>query len=165
MALFKNDYYLIIAMSDIQDLDSSIIKAFRGKGYKATPQRLVISRSALCCRDHPTAKMICSQIKKAYPTVSLATIYTTLQILKDVGLLQEMNMPQSKSRFDPDLQPHVHLVCLLCGSIIDWKHPLVSKVISEVAADAKFSVTGQVLDITGICSRCKGKTDMGKTQP
>jgi Fur family peroxide stress response transcriptional regulator len=160
IALFKNDYYLVIAMSDIHDLNSSIIKAFRGKGYKATPQRLAISRFALCCRDHPTAKMIYSQIKKEYPTVSLATVYATLLILKEVGLLQEMNLPQSKARFDPDMQPHVHLVCLQCDSIIDWRHPLVSKVIAEVAADAKFSVTGQVLEITGLCSRCKGKTDM-----
>jgi len=149
-------------MSDIHDLDSSIIKAFRGKGYKATPQRLAISRFALCSRDHPTAKIIYSQIKKTYPTVSLATIYTTLLILKEVGLLQEMNMSQSKSRFDPDMQPHLHLVCLLCGGIIDWRHPLISKVIAEVAADAKFSVIGQVFEITGLCSRCKGKTDLEK---
>jgi Fur family peroxide stress response transcriptional regulator len=162
IGLFKIDYYLINVMSNIQDLDSSIIKAFRGKGYKATPQRLAISRFALCCRDHPTAKIIYSQIKKAHPTVSLATVYATLQILKEVGLLQEMNLPQSKARFDPDMQPHVHLVCLQCDSIIDWINPLVSKVIAEIAADAKFSVTGQVLDITGLCSRCKGKTNLEK---
>jgi Fur family peroxide stress response transcriptional regulator len=154
--LFKIDYYLINVMSNIQDLDSSIIKAFRGKSYKATPQRLAISRFALCCRDHPTAKMIYSQIKKEYPTVSLATVYATLLILKEVGLLQEMNLPQSKARFDPDMQPHVHLVCLQCDSII------VSKVIAEVAADAKFSVAGQVLEITGLCSRCKQKINLEK---
>jgi len=147
-------------MSNIQDLNFSIIKAFRGKGYKVTPQRLAISRFALFSRDHLTAKMIYSQIKKTYPTVSLATVYATLHILKEVGLLQGRCMPTSEARFDPDMQPHVQLVCLQCDSIIDWRHPLVSKVIAEVAADAKFSASGQVLDIIGLCNRCKEKTNL-----
>ena len=158
--LFKIDYYLINVMSNIQDLDSSIIKAFRGKGYKATPQRLAISRFALCCRDHPTAKMIYSQIKTTYPTASLATVYATLLILKRGWFASGMNLPPSKARFDPDMQPHVQLVCLQCDSIIDWRHPLVTKVIAEVAADAKFSASGQVLDIIGLCNRCKEKTNL-----
>jgi len=73
-----------------------------------------------------------------------------------------MNLPPSKARFDPDMQPHVHLVCLQWDSIIDWINPLVSKVIAKVAADAKFSVTGLVLDITGLCSLCKQKTNLEK---
>jgi Fur family peroxide stress response transcriptional regulator len=92
------------------------------------------------------------------------SLYYPSYFKKDVGLLQEMDMLQGKSRFDPDMQPHAHLVCLQCGSIVDWGHPLVSKVIAEVAGDAKFSVTGQILEITGLCSRCKGKTNLEEKQ-
>jgi len=69
-------------MNSLQDSDSSIIKALRGKGYKATPQRIAIGQFVLHNHAHPTAQRIYSEVKKVYPTVSLATIYKTVQILK-----------------------------------------------------------------------------------
>jgi Fur family peroxide stress response transcriptional regulator len=72
-------------MDDSQKLDASVIKALRGKGYKATPQRIAIGRFALRSKDHPTAQRIYGEVKRIYPTVSLATVYKTIQILKEVG--------------------------------------------------------------------------------
>jgi len=72
-------------MGEIQELDASIIKALRGKGYKATPQRIAISRFALRDHHHPTVQRIYSEVKKVHHTVSLATVYKTIQLLKEVG--------------------------------------------------------------------------------
>ncbi len=144
-------------MSDSQKLDASVIKALRGKGYKATPQRIAIGRFALRSRNHPTAQRIYEEVKKLYPTVSLATVYKTIQILKEVGLIQVLNLSQGQTRFDPDMHPHIHLICLSCGDIIDWEDALVSEVMAKIAA-SNFSATSQSFDVYGICQSCERKT-------
>jgi Fur family peroxide stress response transcriptional regulator len=85
----------------VQDSDSSIVKALRVKGYRATPQRIAISRFALNNHNHPSAQRIFNEVKKVYLTVSLSTIYKTIQILKEVGLIQELNLPKDQARSDP----------------------------------------------------------------
>ncbi len=144
-------------MNSLEDSDSSTIKVLRGKGYKATPQRIAISRFALHNHTHPTAQSIYSEVKKVYPTVSLATIYKTVQILKEAGLIQELNLPKDQTRFDPNMEPHVHLVCLQCNSINDWMDPMISKIVERVSNEAGFVAGGQNLDIFGICSSCGRK--------
>ena len=137
-----------------QDSDSSIIKALREKGYKATPQRIAISRFVLHSHNHPTAQRIYSEVKKVYPTVSLATIYKTIQILEEVGLIQELNLPKDQTRFDPNMEPHAHLICLRCKSISDWINPLISQIIDRASIEAGFIAAGQNFDIFGVCRSC-----------
>ncbi len=141
-----------------QNLDSSIIKAFRGKGYKATPQRIAIGRFILHSPEHPTAQRTYIEVKKVYPTVSLATVYKTIKILKEFGLIQELNLTQGQTRFDPNTEPHAHLVCLQCGSISDWMDPLIQKLVTRISADASFIVNGSSLDVNGVCKSCNGKS-------
>ena len=141
-------------MAGPQELDSRIIKALRGRGYKATPQRIAICRFALYSHKHPTAQRIYSEVKKAYPTVSLATVYNTIQILKDIGLLQEVCLSRDETRFDPNMEPHAHLVCLQCSSISDWRSPLILEIMKNVATEAGFMPKGQNFDIFGLCKNC-----------
>lgn len=157
MALFKNDYYIIIAMKDPQILDASIIKALRGKGYKATPQRIAISRFTLTSQDHPTAQRIYSEVKRVYPTISLATVYKTIQILRDAGLIQKLNSPQGQARFDSDMNPHINLVCLRCGSIKDWEDSALPEIIAKMAEITNFTAIGQSFDVYGVCQSCERK--------
>jgi len=141
-------------MASPQDLDLRIIKALRGRGYKATPQRIAICRFALYSYEHPTAQRIYCEVKKAYPTVSLATVYNTIQILKEIGLLQEVCLSRDETRFDPNLEPHVHLVCLRCNSVSDWMSPLISEIMKNVASETGFMQKGQNFDIFGLCKNC-----------
>ncbi|MFB3766335.1 MAG: Fur family transcriptional regulator [Methanotrichaceae archaeon] len=145
-------------MNNLQESDSSIIKALRGKGYKATPQRIAISRLVLHNHSHPTAQKIYSEVKKVYPTVSLATIYKTIQILKEAGLVQELNLPDDQARFDPNTNPHAHLVCMRCRSINDRTDPMISEIVNRISNDADFAAAGLNFDIFGICSGCKRKS-------
>lgn len=144
-------------MIGIENLEATIIKTLRNHGYKATPQRIAISRYILRNHEHPTAQKAYLDIKKTHPTVSLATIYTTIKILKDAGLIAELNMPQGQSRFDPNIEPHAHLICMQCGDIKDWMDPIMPKLVAKVSADANFMVTGSSLDLKGICERCDKK--------
>jgi Fur family peroxide stress response transcriptional regulator len=137
--------------------DSSIIQALRNRRYKATSQRIAICRFALGSRDHPSAQTIYRQIKKMHPTVSLATVYKTLHVLKELRLLQELSLPQRQTRFDSYVKPHLNLVCLQCGNIRDVDHRRIQEIVAGVAGRAGFTVTGQRLDMYGICKRCGGR--------
>lgn len=141
-------------MISLENLESSIIKTFRNSGYRATPQRIAISKYILSSKQHPTAQKTYLEVKKEHPTVSLATIYTTIKILKDSGLILELNTPQGQTRFDPNTEPHAHLLCLKCGSIRDWTDPIMPELIARVSDEANFTIISSSLDLKGICDRC-----------
>ena len=134
--------------------DASIIEALRKKGYKATSQRIAICRFALRSRDHPAAKRIYKEVKLVHPTVSLATVYKTLHVLKELHLIQELAFSEGETRFDPYVKPHANLVCRGCGNISDVEDRVTRDMVARVAARARFTLIGQRLDIYGICERC-----------
>jgi len=144
-------------MMHSQKSDTSIIDTLRNKGYKATPQRIAICRFALRSRDHPTAQRIYDEVRKVYPTVSLATVYKALQILTEHGLIQEIDLPEGQARFDSYVEPHINLICLRCGSIQDLDDPAAREMVARITAEAEFTRTGQCLDIYGTCKMCHSR--------
>jgi Fur family peroxide stress response transcriptional regulator len=145
-------------MSRSHKPDALIIKTPRKKGYKATTQRIAICRFALHSRDHPTAQRIYCEVKKVHPTVSLATVYKTLQILTEHDLVQELDLPESQARFDSYVEPHINLVCIRCGKIRDFKDNAAQEMVERAAAKAESTRTRQRLDIYSLCKTCRGKT-------
>ena len=145
-------------MSLFRKSDAAIIETLRRDGYKATPQRIAICRFALQSRDHPTAQRIYGEVRKVHPTVSLATVYKTLQILTEHGLIQELDLPQSQARFDSYVEPHINLVCLQCGNIQDLDDDAAREIVERMTAKTEFKRTGQRLDIYGICKICRNRT-------
>jgi Fur family peroxide stress response transcriptional regulator len=141
-------------MNNLQKIDAASIDALRKKGFKATPQRVAICRFAIQSREHPTAQRIYDEVKKTHPTVSLATIYKTMQILGELNLVQEIDLPNSQARFDPNMHPHINLICTNCGTIQDLNTEATSEFIQKVTATTKFAPTGQRLDIYGVCQKC-----------
>jgi Fur family peroxide stress response transcriptional regulator len=136
--------------------DASTIEALRSKGYKATPQRIAICRVALNSRVHPSAQTVYDMVKKIHPTVSLATVYKTLEVLRDLDLVQEINFPKGQARFDSYMKPHINLVCLKCGSITDLDDVIVKEITRKVTVSTKFKPTGQRMDVYGLCQKCSG---------
>ena len=151
-------------MSSSQRSDAQIIETLRKNGYKATTQRIAICRFALHSRDHPTAQRICNEVRKMHPTVSLATVYKTLQILTEHGLIQELDLPQSQARFDSYVEPHINLVCMQCGNIQDFNDKTAREMVERVTAEAQFTRTGQRLDIYGMCKICRNGTGQRATR-
>ena len=134
--------------------DSSIIEALRKKGYRATSQRIAICRFALDNREHSTAEKIYRQVKRLHPTVSLATVYKTLQVLKELRLVQDLVFAHGETKFDSNVAPHINVVCLRCGSVSDVDDPVVREVVARAASRTRFTVTGQRFDMYGTCERC-----------
>ena len=147
----------------IASSDASIIEALRKKGYKATSQRIAICRFALRGRNHPTAQRIYGEVKSVYPTVSLATVYKTLHVLNELRLVQELAFAEGETRFDSYVHPHANLVCRECGNISDVDDPVTREMVARIAARARFTLTGQRLDIYGLCEKCGRGTKPGPT--
>jgi Fur family peroxide stress response transcriptional regulator len=137
-----------------QKSDTAAIEVLRNKGYKATPQRIAICRIAMNSREHPTAKSIYDKVKKVHPTVSLATVYKTLEVLRDLNLIQELNFSKGQARFDSYVKPHVNLICLHCGNIEDLDDPTAREISDRVSVATKFIPNGQRIDVYGVCPKC-----------
>ena len=132
----------------------SVIDALRRNGFKATPQRIAICNFALGSRNHPTAQEIYREVKKVYPTVSLTTVYKTLQVLKQLHLIQELAFSGGE-RFDSYMEPHINVMCVRCGEVLDINDHSVRDMVDRAAAKTKYTFTERRFDIYGICAKCK----------
>lgn len=141
--------------------DRRIVEALRRKGYRATPQRIAICRFAIRSRDHPTAQKVYKEVRRQYPTVSLATVYKTIDVLKELRMLQELPIVDGNTRFDANMEAHVNLVCLRCGNVRDLDSRIVQEMVTKIARMARFDVRGQSLAVYGVCRQCDLRAEAG----
>lgn len=128
---------------------------YRHSGLKLTPQRLAILQYLEGNRDHPSADDIYKAVSKKFPTMSLATVYNTLETLKQRGLVRELTMDPYKMRFDPQPTPHHHFICMDCRKIIDI-HTKFRINLPEVEGEG-CEIIGNHIEFYGRCSNCRNK--------
>ena len=95
-----------------------LVARLREWGVRVTPQRLAIAEAVLNSTDHPSVQQIYERVRDHFPSMTLATIYSTLGVLEKSGLIQELPFPKL-SRYESNLEPHVNLVCIQCGNVVD----------------------------------------------
>ena len=97
-----------------------VLQGFHKQGYKVTPQRREILKILIDNKDHPTAEDVYQQLTERMPDVSLATVYNTLNMLKNIGMVNELSvLGEDSVRYDPKTQPHDHVCCLQCQRVVD----------------------------------------------
>ena len=92
-----------------------MLAGVRAAGLKLTPQRLAIVRELAVDESHPTAQELFERLLPSMPTMSFATVYNTLDALTSAGLCAALALSPGSGRFDPNMEPHHHLVCDRCG--------------------------------------------------
>ena len=92
---------------------NELVERMREWAVRVTPQRLAIAEVVLNSSDHPTVQQIYERVRDHFPSMTLATIYSTLGVLQKSGLIQELPF-QKMSRYEPNMEPHVNLVCIAC---------------------------------------------------
>ena len=97
----------------------AFIHSLREKGLRPTKQRACVYGVILDKRDHPTADDIYYRVKKHLPGTSFATVYNCLETLVGCGLVRQVNMDRSPTRYCPNLSPHAHFKCTQTGQIFD----------------------------------------------
>jgi len=136
---------------------AQICSQLRGHGRRLTPQRQAIIRALSQECQHPTADEIFRVVRERMPDISAATVYNTLNELSEMELLAEIPSVRGEHRYDANLDPHDHVVCVVCGCIED----VVSNGISSrlTPADAcGFEIIGHRLVFLGYCPACKRDT-------
>lgn len=129
------------------------MEKYRGIGLKLTPQRLAILSYLEGNKSHPSAEEIYKNVLKKYPTISFATVYSTLEALKKRGKVLELTIDPQRKRFDPNTEHHNHLLCVKCSAIADI-HSKYSLNVSASEASG-FEIIGNHIEFYGICPECK----------
>lgn len=135
-----------------------ILKKLKDKGCKITPQRRAVIQSLLTFNKFPTALEIFNDLKPANPDMGLDTVYRNLNLLVDIGLVNQINLPGRDVKvFELSVKgPHHHLVCLRCGKADCLDDcPLDEQILKKAAANSEFHITGHYLEIYGYCEKCK----------
>ena len=129
-------------------------KICKEKNVKLTHQRLEIYREMLDSCDHPSAEDIYKRVKKRIPTISLDTVYRTLTAFYSWGLISKLYMFNDKTRFDPNIKPHHHMICTSCKKLWDfyWSEFEDEKFPEVIREWGR--VDGKFVEIRGVCNNC-----------
>ena len=141
-----------VADARIEELKAVARKA----GLKLTHQRLEILGAVASTDMHPDAETVWRTVRLRMPTLSLATVYRTLWLLADAGVVNAVAPGGGRVRFDANTGPHAHYVCARCGATRDIAIPEPElRRISEQAMSFG-SVVATAVEVRGVCERCAG---------
>lgn len=105
--------------------------------------------------DHPSAEMIFDQVKKKFPTISLATVYRNILLVKSLGEVLELGFPDGSNRYDGNKpEPHPHIICIRCKKIVDPDLDSLDEMKKELVKETGFAILHHRLDFFGICRDC-----------
>ena len=141
-----------------------LIQSFKKRQLKITPQRLAIFEVLKDDKSHPSAEEIYEKVRKDYPTISLATIYQTLDTLDRIGGITVLKFDRRKTRYDPDLSPHHHIICTRCSKITDLHHDYSKGLRLTPALRDRFQVNGCNVIFYGVCQKCRKKSRTQKSK-
>jgi Fur family peroxide stress response transcriptional regulator len=134
----------------------------RDVGVRLTHQRLEIFHEVAQTCDHPNAEMVYKRVRERMPTVSLDTVYRTLWLLNDHGLIATLGPSRERTRFDANLTRHHHFVCIRCGSTQDFYSEELNDLKLPRSARAFGRIETTLVEVRGVCRECARKTGQGK---
>jgi Fur family peroxide stress response transcriptional regulator len=136
----------------------SMVKKLRDRQFRITPQRIAILKVLASTSEHPTVERIYEQVKSDFPTTSLATVYKTVTLLKDLHEVLELGFPEWSNRYDGNKpHSHPHVICLKCKKIVDPDLSGLAEMASELKRETGFKIMNHRLDFFGICPICQKK--------
>ncbi|MDJ0703228.1 MAG: Fur family transcriptional regulator [Leptolyngbyaceae cyanobacterium MO_188.B28] len=101
-----------------QSVDA-VVQALKSRALRVTPQRYAVYANLLSRTDHPTVEQLLNDLNRDFPISSQATVYSSLQALREAGLVREVLLEEGVSRYDANVDPHHHFRCQQCGAIED----------------------------------------------
>jgi Fur family ferric uptake transcriptional regulator len=126
------------------------------KARPVTPQRRLLLSIMREAGKHLDAKELYRRAIERDPNISLATVYRTLRLFEQQGLIDESHLGQMRCYYEMKHRgEHQHLVCRGCGQVVDFESPLIRNLVAEVQQKNNFSVTKIQLYLEGYCHKCK----------
>lgn len=133
-------------------------KLCRQCALRVTNQRIEIFRALAESKEHPSVEKVFQNVRKKMPNISLDTVYRTLSSMEEAGVVFRVGL-SNKARFDADLTPHYHFVCMECGEVYDVFVPSGKDLFYHAEQVKEFGEVKNVnLQFHGICKRCAKTT-------
>ena len=141
---------------------NSLKEDFKKKGYKLTPQRRAIVNSIIKNEGkHLTAEEIYDEVKRDCPEIGLATVYRTILLLEDLGIIYKLDLDDGCARFElaheGETHRHHHLVCNVCGGVIEVEDDLLDEIEQKIQNSYNFAITDHSVKFFGVCDKCRDK--------
>jgi Fur family peroxide stress response transcriptional regulator len=132
------------------------IEVLKQAGLRPTPQRLAVYHYLAGVTSHPTAQQIYEVLSPSHPSLSLATVYNTLETLVSLGIVNALGTAGDDAvHYDGDVSPHVNLACVRCHRVIDLPSQHVIEVKREVSEHSGYQVLGARVMYYGVCPSCQ----------
>lgn len=137
----------------------TICAELKSKDYKLTPQRMTILRVVLeHSDDHLSAEELYAIVKQVNPEIGMATVYRTLDLFADLGILIKMDFGDGKARFelnDHDVHHHHHLICIGCDKVLEFDLDLLDNLEADIEEKTGFEIVNHRLKFFGYCLECE----------
>jgi len=133
-----------------------LIAALQASGHRITPQRRVVLEVLEGSREHLDAEALYQRARQRSPRISLATVYRTVAVLKQMGLVAEYSLGEEHGHFEAVTEvPHYHFTCLGCGQVVEFDAPQVALAVQELAEREGLEVRAVQFSLTGYCAHCR----------
>ena len=133
-------------------------EALRARGLRATPQRRLVLE-AVEVLGHATPEQVCERVQLTAPSVSLSTVYRTLELLEELGLVTHTHLGHGAPSYGPAEDDHVHVVCHCCGSVVDAPPDLVDALARRLSEERGFVIDRSHFTVFGRCAGCLENAD------
>jgi Fe2+ or Zn2+ uptake regulation protein len=137
--------------------DAELAELLRDRGLRATSQRVVMHRLLRDHNRHLSAEELLSEAGERLPGISLPTVYATLELFEQLGIVRRVNGGGSTLLWDTRADAHHHMICRNCGQIEDMDTPLDLERARRSAARAGFQPDRAEVVVSGLCADCAGK--------
>ena len=132
-----------------------LITSLRERDFRLTPQRVELVRLIAASEGHPSASQLYAKIKTQFPTMSQATVYKTLALLKEMNQVLEIDL-RDDSRYDGNrLHPHPHLICMQCNKIVDGDLELDLASIRKLEEISGYQIVRPQILFYSLCPDCR----------
>ncbi len=137
--------------SAIQYTDS-----LKDAGYRVTSQRRIICDYLAETDQHPTPYQVYAGISQVHPEISRATVYNTLNVLAQLGVIVEIAIGSDHTHYETNAEPHINLICLRCHQVVDHHQPgLPDDLQADIRSDTGFEPVTARIDMLGFCEECR----------
>jgi Fur family peroxide stress response transcriptional regulator len=127
----------------------------RKRGIAVTPQRLAVVQALLASENHPSTDEICAAVRRRNPHVSLATVHRILEQFCEVGEARKVTLLHDVARYDGNVEPHHHVVCVRCRRVHDIEIPEVDQLLEGRTSLGQFALLRCSVEIEALCGRCQ----------
>jgi Fur family peroxide stress response transcriptional regulator len=142
-------------MTDSDVRFHQLIAALKERDFRLTPQRVELVRLIAASEGHPSASQLYTTVKRQFPTMSHATVYKTLSLLKEMNQVLEIDL-HNDSHYDGNRpEPHPHLICVKCNKIIDGDVYLDQESLRNLEQASGYKVIRPQISLYGLCPDCQ----------